>query len=153
MLFQESPIPLQISDYFLWRCQATMKDNKLTMAFFFMKIISPSKPSVSIAKNMQCLQALDLTSSATNKKTSYNPGDAYSMLGTVKFALLSYSVGLISHNFHSKFDVLKMAFVPHCNVTQTGLTLSVTRSQCFFSVSLCQTSCRPLCLTCLGPSI
>lgn len=101
-----------------------MKDNKLNMAFFFMKIVSPSKPSGSIAKNMQYLQALDLTSGATNKKEiSYNPGDAYSMLGTMKFALLSYSICLKSHNFHFKFDVLKMAFVPRCNVTDRSQTI------------------------------
>ena len=81
MLFQESPIPPQIPDYFLWRCQATMKDNKLTMAFFFIKIISPSKPSGSMAKNMQYLYVFYLTNSATDKKEiSYNLGDAYSML-------------------------------------------------------------------------
>lgn len=87
-----------------------MKDNKLTTAFFFKKIISSSKPSGSIAKNMQYLQALDLTSSATNKKEiSCNPGEAYSMLGIMKFVPLFYSIGLNSHNFHSKFDVVKMA--------------------------------------------
>lgn len=58
-----------------------MKDNKLTMAFFFMKIISPSKPSGSMAKNMQYLHMFYLTNSATDKKEiSYNLGYAYSML-------------------------------------------------------------------------
>lgn len=82
-------------------------DNKLTMAFFFMKIISPSKPSGSMAKNMQYLHMFYLTNIATDKKE------------------ISYNLNI--HNYHSRSDVLKMAFVPHCNVTWTGLRPSVTK--------------------------
>lgn len=55
---------------------------------------------------MKYQQQLDLTASVSGRKETYNPADAYSMLGTIKFTLLSYAVGLNTHNFHSKFDVL-----------------------------------------------
>jgi len=74
MIFQKSPLTPQLSDYFLWTCQATTKDNKLIMAFFFVKIISLSKPSGSISNTMQYLHVLELTSDATNEnETCYSP--------------------------------------------------------------------------------
>ena len=56
------------------------------MAFFFVKIISLSKPSGSISNTMQYLHVLELTSDATNEnETCYSPWDTYPMLGTMKF--------------------------------------------------------------------
>lgn len=60
----------QIPDYLFRECQATVKDDKLTMAFFIIKIMSTSKHSGSIAKNMQCLEVLDQSAVLQTKRRS-----------------------------------------------------------------------------------
>lgn len=123
MLFQQSPRSPQIPDYFSRGCQATVKDDKLTMAFFFVKIMSTSKHSDSIAKNMQCLQVLAQSVVLQTKRRS--PMTPQSALKSWEIWNLLSHLSMYSHNFNSKSEVFNMSLVSQFIETWTGLRSSV----------------------------
>lgn len=134
----------KISEYFLRRCQATVKDDKLTTAFFFMKQCQPPSTVALLLKICNaCKCWIQSVVLQTKRRSPITPEIPFPCWET--WNLLSH-LTVYSHNFNPNSDVFNMSLVSQFIGTWTSLRPSVASLQrwYFLFMSLCETSCQHL---------